>query len=154
MWNLLFNLLTGLPGLAQRFIDWQLQKVNTTLDGFKIGAQIDLEAYKAYLNASVEINRMKVAQQSWWGARVIIMLAGIPASLHFAGVMLDSMPFPYIGWEGWWFALRVHEVGSWGIPKPPAPYDTYQWAIVQSFFIVMPTMPLVSAVSAWLAAKR
>lgn len=40
-----------------------------------------------------------------------------------------------------------------GIPALPPPYDTYQWAIVQSFFLVMPAMPLANAVSQWLARK-
>lgn len=154
MWSALFSIIGFIPGLAQKFLDWQVQKSNILLEGFRVGATVDVEAYKAYLQSTVEINRMKLAQQTWWGARAIILVAGVPASCHFAAIMLDSFPFPYLGWDTFWFAVRTHEVGSWGIPKPPAPYDEYQWAIIQSFFLVVPAMPLVSAVSTWLATKK
>lgn len=138
----LFGLITAIPGLAGKFFDWQAQKANIELQGFSTASGIDLEGYRAYLSAQVETNRLKIAQNSWWGAKLIIMIAGVPASLHFAAVFLDSLPF--LG----------HVVGSWHIPKVPAPYDGYQWAIVQSFFIVVPAMPVVTAVSAWLSRKR
>lgn len=139
IWGWVFSLLTSLPGLAEKFLDWQVKKANVELEGFKTAAGFDVQAYQIYMNALVETNRMKLAQNSWWGARVIILMAGLPASMHFAAVFLDTTIPPY---------------GSWGIPKLPAPYDTYQWAIVQSFFIIMPVMPIASAVSQWLGKKR
>lgn len=154
MWSMLFGLITGLPGLAGKFLDWQVQKANVTLEGFKVGAQIDVEAYKAYLGALVETNRMKQAANAWWGAKLIILTAGWPCALHLAAIMMDSLPFPYIIWDTYWFSWQAHAIGSWGIPKPPAPYDDYQSKIVLSFFIIMPAMPLVSAASTWLASRK
>ncbi len=143
MWaSLLFGALKLVPGLFGKFVDWQVQRSNVELQGFTTAAGVDLDAYRAHLQAELETNRLKLAQNSWWGAKLIILMAGVPASLHFAAVMLDSLP------------LLGHAVGSWHIPKLPAPYDGYQWAIVQSFFLVMPAMPLVNSVSAWLARKR
>lgn len=137
----LLGLIAAIPGLAGKFFDWQAQRANAELQGFTTAAGVDLEGYKAYLSAQIETNRMKMAQNSWWGAKLIILLAGLPASAHFALVFIDTMPFP------------GHVVGSLGIPKVPAPYDTYQWAIVQSFFLVMPAMPVVKAISMWLTRK-
>ena len=142
MWTGIFTLLQLVPGLAQKFLDWQVQKANVTLDGFKTAAGIDVQAYQAYLNALVETNKAKLAANGWWGAKLIILVAGGSASFHMAGVFLDSMPF------------YGHLVGQWGVPKPPAPYDQYERDIVMSFFIVAPAMPLVNAAAQWLGSKR
>lgn len=149
MWTLIFGALQLIPGLAEKFLDWQVKKANVELDGFKTAAGIDSAAYQAYLNALVETNRMKLAANAWWGAKLIILTVGWPASIHMAAIMLDSLPF--------WIPLfmdKAHAIGGWGVPKPPAPYDGYQRDIVMSFFIVMPAMPIVSGVAQWLGRKR
>lgn len=135
MWSLIFGLLAKLPGLAERFFDYQAKKLDRELEGFKTASGVDLDAFKAHLAAQLENNRLRLAQQSWWGAKLIILTAGIPAAAHFGAVFLDTLIPPF---------------GSWGIPKLPPPYDTYQWAIVQSFFLVMPAMAGVNAISQWL----
>jgi hypothetical protein len=139
MLSVLFSVLSAIPGLAGKFFDWQVKKANVELDGFKTGAGVDLVAFQTYMAAQVDTNRMKLAQNSWWGAKLIILTAGIPASLHFAAVFLDTLIPPF---------------GSWGVPKLPAPYDTYQWAIVQSFFLVMPVQTGINAVAQWLNRGR
>jgi hypothetical protein len=142
MISMLSSLIGLIPGLAEKFLDWQVKRANVELEGFKTGATVDMEAFKSYLGAQVENNRLKLAQNAWWGAKVIILCAGLPASIHFGAVMLDSMPLP------------GHAVGSWGIAALPKPYDTYQWAIVQSFFLVMPVQTLASAAAQWLNRGR
>jgi hypothetical protein len=107
------------------------------LDGFRTATGVDLDAYKAALEAQIETNRIRASANSWIGARIITMVAGVPAAMHFGAVMLDST-FQF----------------GWGIPKVPTPYDQYEWAIVQSFFIVAPAMPLVSATAAWLGRRK
>jgi len=154
MMTIIFTLLSAIPGLAGKFLDWQVKKANVELDGFKHGSSVDLIAFRAHLEAQVETNRMKLAQNAWWGAKLIILIAGVPSAAHFGAVMLDSMPFPYLTWSGWFFAIETHRVGSWGIVALPKPYDQYQWAIVQSFFLVMPVQTLASAASQWLSRKR
>lgn len=147
--SVLFSLVMAIPGLAKAFLDWQVQKANVLLDGFKVGAGIDLAAYQSYLNALVETNRIKLQANAWWGAKLIILTAGWTASLQFAAIMLDSMPF----WIPF-FMDKAHVVGSWGVPKPPPPYDGYQRDILLSFFIIAPAAPLISAVTQWLGRKR
>lgn len=149
MWTAIFGFLQLIPGLAGKFLDWQVQRANVELDGFKTAAGLDAAAYQAYLSAQIETNRMKLTANAWWGAKLIILTAGWPCSIHLAAIMLDSLPF--------WipvFMSQAHVVGSWGVPKPPAPYDGYQRDIVLSFFIVMPAMPIVSGVAQWLARRR
>lgn len=142
MLSLLFGVLNVIPGLAEKFLDWQIKRANVELEGFKTAAGIDNAAYQTYINALVETNRIKASANAWWGAKLIILTAGWPCAIHMALVMLDSMPF----WG--------HAVGAWGIPKPPPPYDDYQRQIVLSFFIIAPAMPLVSAVTQWINRKR
>lgn len=158
IWSMLIGLVTAIPGLAGKFIDLQAKKADADLQGFTTAAGVDHQGYKAYLDAQVETNRMKMAQNSWWGAKFIILMAGVPASMHFASVMLDSLPFPYMAFSIWYVLpypyFGTHVVGSWGIPKLPTPYDTYQWAIVQSFFLVMPVQTAVGAVAQWLNRRR
>lgn len=156
LWGLVIKFLTStLPGLATAVLDFQVKKMNVDLEGFKTGTTVDGENYKAFLAAQVETNRLKLAQQSWWGARAIILTAGMPAAAHFGAVMMDSLPFPIIEFGSWYIPhLAAHAVGSWHIPKLPAPYDGYQWSIVSSFFILLPAMPLANAASQWLTRRR
>jgi hypothetical protein len=146
---MIWNIVSGALALAKSFLGYQEKKLDTNLDGFKTAAGIDSAAYSAYLQAMVQVNGQKLAANAWWGAKMIIFTAGWTASLQFAAIMLDSMPF--------WIPILMsapHAVGSWGVPKPPPPYDDYQRQILLSFFIVMPAMPIVSAVAQWLGRKR
>jgi hypothetical protein len=118
------------------------KKSDNELEGFKSGNAADIAQSKALLEAHLENNRMKAAQNAWWGARMIVLTAGWPAALQMAAVFLDSMPF------------YSHAVGQWGIPKPPAPYDVYQQTIVLSFFLVVPVATITNAAAAWLTRRR
>lgn len=149
IWSFIFGLVTKIPGLLEKFIDYQSQKLNVELEGFKTAGGFDVQAYTVYMNALVETNRMKLAQNAWWGAKLIILTAGWPCAIHMAAIMLDSLPF-YIPL----FMSQGHVIGSWGVPKPPAPYDDYQRQIVLSFFIIMPVMPMASAIAQWLGRRR
>lgn len=126
--------LTNLVGAVLTHLD---KKTDVALDGFKAGAEADTARYQAALALEAETNRIKAAQNGWWGARLIILLVGVPCAVHFAAVTLDS-------------TFRF----NWAVAKLPAPYDTYEWVILQSFFLVKLASPLVSATSAWLAARR
>lgn len=137
MLTLIGSLLGGIgSSILAPVLGFITSKNTIELDGFKTAAGLDTEAYKAALAAQTEMAQLRAAQNSWWGARLIILVAGGSASLHFAAVMLDS-------------TFRF----GWGVPRVPAPYDGYEWAIVQSFFLLAPAMPLVSAVSTWLGRK-
>lgn len=138
IWSLIFG---ALPGLASSVLGHFEKKQDRELDAFKTGATVDREAFRDWLAANTENNRTRLAAMGWWGAKVIIMIAGVPAALHMAAVFLDSLPF------------YGHAVGAWGIPKPPPPYDGYQRDIVLSFFIVMPAMPIVGALAQWLGRR-
>lgn len=128
MWTTIF---TSLPGLANGL----LQYLNKRAD-------VGLETTKAWLSTIVQNNALKIAANGWWGAKLIILTAGLPMAAHMAAVALDTLIPPF---------------GSWGIPKLPPPYDGYQRDIVLSFFIIMPAMQvtgaLASAIQGWLTRR-
>lgn len=145
MLSLIFG---AIPGLARAALAYFERKQDRELEGFKTATGVDREAFRDYLNASVENNKTRLIANGWWGAKLIILTAGWPASIHMAAVFLDSF--------AWWIPIlmsEAHAIGSWGVVKLPAPYDAYQRDIVLSFFIVMPAMPVVSAVATWLGRK-
>ena len=114
---------------------------NDDLAGFQSGAIADTTRYTAYLNATVQMAQIRASQNQWWGARLIMLMVAGTAALHFSGVMLDSVP------------LFGHVVGTWHVPKLPAPYDGYEADILLSFFILTPAAPVLSAVTAWFHRK-
>lgn len=127
----------GFDGLLNAVLGHLSKKVDAQLDGFTTGTAADTERLKAALDAHVEMSRMKAAQNAWWGAKLIVLTAGLPCAIHFAGIMLDS-------------TFRF----GWGIPKVPDPYSAYEWAVIQSFFLVMPVMTLSSAAATWMRGRR
>lgn len=139
----MFGLLFGIiPGLARSALEYFNKKADVELQGYTTGTQADTERLKHYLSAQVEINRLKLGQQSWWGARLIILIVGLPAAIHMGAIFIDST-----------FMLGCGKYGCMGIPKIPAPYDTYEYAIVQSFIIITPAQPLLNSAAAWLRRK-
>lgn len=122
MWSLLLSL----PGLANGLLNWLNKKTDA-----------DLELQKAYLTATVENNKAK-ASTMWWGAALIVLIAGVPAASHMAAVFLDSTIPPY---------------GSWAIPPLPPPYDAYERDIVLSFFLVLPALPIAKGIASWLGRR-
>ncbi len=115
---------------------------NAALDGFRTGAGLDAEAYKAWLSYQVEITAAKAAANSWWGPRVLMMIVGTPAALHTAFVFLDTT-----------FTFGSGHYGSLGVPKLPPDYFDFEKMIVSSLFVVSTVGPMASAATAWLHRK-
>jgi hypothetical protein len=139
MIGLLFSVL---PSLATSILGYFTKRTDAELDGFKAAVGSDSVDRRALIEAHLENNRLKAAQNGWSGAKAIILIAGLPAALQMGAVFIDSMPFP------------GHLVGSWNVPPVPGKYGEYQKEIVLSFFLVMPAMPIVNSVAAWLTRRR
>lgn len=115
---------------------WLNKKQDVNLEGFKTGAGIDLEAYKAFLGAQAQANALKASSNTWLGARVIAFSAGELSAVYFGSIVFDSM-FHF----------------GWNIAKLPAPWDEYAWIILSSFIIVSPVAPVLSATTVWLGRR-
>ena len=118
------------------------KKTDSELEHFKTAVGAERDVLIANLQASIAANESRAQLLAiQWGRpeiRIIIMMTALPCCLHFGAVMLDSLP---------WFG---HVVGSWRVPKLPSPYDTYQWIVLQSFFILAPVQVGVGAFARWL----
>lgn len=138
MIQILGSLIQGIAsGVLTPLFGYLGKKQDVELDGFKTAAGVDLGAYKAALDAHVEVMRIRASANSWIGARIMVLVFGIPAAIHWAAVFLDS-------------TFRF----GWAVPALPGYYAGAEQQIALSFFIVAPAMPLVSATSAWLSRKK
>ncbi len=73
-----------------------------------------------------------------------MLIAGVPPAVHFGLVFLDTILAS---------KFIFGAPGPLGVPKLPAPYDTFEWAIVSSFFHVHAVALGAGNVSAWLGRK-
>jgi hypothetical protein len=157
MWTwLLGGLLKLVPGLYGMTLKHLEVKAQTEAQGFKTAAGFDSVNWQAYLRAQVDNNAIKVSANQWWGAKVIIMMAGGTAAFHMALIFIDSTcPASGVSLFGWQI-IAASKVGGcgWGIPKIPDPYSMYEWVLVNSFFITLPAQGAVSALDKWLNRRH
>jgi hypothetical protein len=112
------------------------KKQDINLSGAQSGMGADVEPGKATLQAQIQVEQLKAAQNAWIGPKIIACLAGEVTVAYYAAIVLDSI-----------FHLE------WNIAKLPAPWDGYSWVILSSFIIVSPVAPVLSATAAWLGRK-
>ncbi len=123
--------------------DYEKTKLATQEAGFSAAAAANSTILRTALKTDVENNALKVQVYGHWINRVVLWVAGFPAALHFGLVFVDTI-----------LASKfAYGAAVLGVPKLPAPYDTYEWAIVTSFFLVHGVQLGTSNVSAWLDRK-
>lgn len=137
-----------LGGLITPFVTaWvDYKKSALTLDekGFEAGAAADATVMQAALSADLQLNALKIQVYGQPINRLIMFVAGVPAAVHFGMVFLDTI-----------LAAKIFFGAPFlGVPKLPAPYDTFEWAIVSSFFLVHAVSIGTSNVSAWLGKTK
>lgn len=117
--------------------------VNSKEAGFAVAAGADASIIATQADAAVKIAAMKVQLYGTPTYRLITLLAGIPPALHFGLVFIDTI-----------LASRfLYGHGVLGVPALPKPYDTFEWAIVSSFFLVHAVTVGTSNVQSWLGKK-
>ena len=111
--------------LIGRVADYLRQKASDDLARFQTGVQADTQIALSQVNAQIEARKLQAqimeADRGWWVTSWIRPLIVYPCVLHFGAIVLDST-----------FAF------GWGIAKLPPPYDSYEQAIILSFFIARP----------------
>ena len=114
-----------LESIVTRVADHFRQKASEDLARFQTGVQADTQVALAQINAKLEARKRQAdilqADRGWRVTAWIRPLLVYPCVVHFGAIVLDST-FPL----------------GWGIAKLPAPYDTYEQAIILSFFIARP----------------
>jgi len=136
-----------LGGLIKPFVaawtDYERIKMTTGEAGFEKAAAADAVVMTEAMKADVQMASLKVQLYGTPTYRIITLIAGIPPSVHFGLVYIDTILASQF--------LAGHAV--LGIPKLPTPYDTFEWAIVSSFFLVHLVNVGKSNVAAWLERK-
>lgn len=119
-----------LGGIITPFVkawsDYQATKLKTGEAGFEKAADADAKIMQAALVSDVQLAAMKVQVYGTFTYRVITLIAGLPPAIHFGLVYIDTIlaSKAFLG------------IPYFGVPKLPTPYDTFEWAIVSSFFLV------------------
>ncbi len=121
-------------GILSPIMTYLNKKQDVGLEEFKASTQQEQADYLAYVTAVQQANQTKVAANNWWGAHVMIYMFGLPAALHWTAVFWVST------FQLSWFGLH-------SIPAVPPQYAQAELTIALSFFILAPTLPIVSSVA-------
>lgn len=136
-----------LGGVIKPFVaawtQYESTKMQTGEAGFEKGAAADAAIMQAALVSDVQLAAMKVSVYGTRTYRIITLIAGLPPAIHFGLVYIDTV-----------LASKAFLGAAYfGVPKLPAPYDTFEWAVVSSFFLVHAINIGTSNVSQWLGKK-
>jgi hypothetical protein len=136
-----------LGGIIKPFVaawtDYERTKLTTGEAGFEKAAAADAQIMQASLVSDVQLAAMKVQVYGTLSYRVITLVAGLPPAVHFGLVYIDTI-----------LASKAFLGAAYfGVPKLPTPYDTFEWAVVSSFFLVHAVNLGKSNVASWLGRK-
>ena len=136
-----------LGGIIKPFVaawtDYERTKLTTFEAGFEAAAKSDAGVMQAALVSDVQLAALKVQVYGTRTYRIITLVAGLPPSIHFGLVYIDTIlaSKAFLG------------AAFFGVPKLPTPYDTFEWAVVSSFFLVHAINLGKSNVTSWLGRK-
>jgi hypothetical protein len=116
-------------GVLSPIFTYLNKKQDVNLEQFRVASDQERADYLAYVQALGDANKVKVAANNWSGAHFMIYAFGVPPALHWGAVFIAST-FTSLGWV---------------IPALPAAYASAEQTIALSFFILAPTLPLVSS---------
>ncbi len=143
----IINALFG--GLITPFVNaWVGYKKNALIieeKGFEAATASDAQVMQAALKSDIELNALKAQAFGQPINRLIMSIAGIPPALHFGLVFIDTVLAS---------KFLLGSPGPLGVPKLPSPYDTFEWSIVSSFFLVHAVTLGTSNVAAWRDRKN
>jgi hypothetical protein len=148
MFMLLLPLIDKLLGsiitpFVNAWVGYKTTQMQTGEAGFEKAAAADAVVMTAAMQADVQMAAMKVQLYGSTTYRIITLVAGLPPAIHFGLIYIDTI-----------LASKAFLGAAYfGVPKLPSPYDTFEWAIVSSFFLVHAVNVGASNVQRWLAKK-
>ena len=131
MLTILGTIFSFLSGVAPAISNIFTARTDATVEEFKAMSSEQQAEYVAYAQALSAANASKVQNNASAPAHLMIYLFGLPAALHWGAVFITAT-FP-----GWGIAIYALH----------GDYATAEKDIAESFFILAPTLPLVSALS-------
>ena|ERR1700730_14227678 len=148
MFGILFPLFDKLLGsiitpFVNAWISYKTTQMQTGEAGFEKATAADAVIMTAAMQADVQMAALKIQLYGTPTYRIITLIAGLPPAIHFGLVYIDTI-----------LASKVFLGAAYfGVPKLPAPYDTFEWAVVSSFFLVHAINIGKSNVASWLSRK-
>lgn len=118
-----------------------------------VGAEKEVKIAELHANADAWHDRVDLLK----GLKVtqfLIVAALIGPLWHSGLVYFDSCT--WIPWPSWpadqWLPSLIspHVLGSWHVPSPPKPYDSYEWLLISSLLGVQTTTATVMGVVRYL----
>lgn len=110
MWWL--NLITAIPGLLTKGLDYFSKRLDINLEKYKVDGQVDLSlvaASTAQLQAQKEL---AIASLSYVGDRWMRYLFAYPLGVYYAAVVVDSLTDTLFKWK--WDVMPLHEpMATW-----------------------------------------
>lgn len=122
MWTIIWQALMGnlsgvisaVTGVIGKLSDNDAAKLRAA-----IGADTTVAVTQLQTEAQVTTARFDYLG-GMWITQWLIAIALLPPLIHSGMIYLDSSPFLW------------HNVGSWGVPKAPPPYDEREWLMIAS----------------------
>src|SRR5215471_1798737 len=149
MWlQLLWSVLTGNLSKVVEVVTGYLGKLSdndTARFEAQVGANKDVAIAAMQTSANVyhdRVDLLKGMRATQW----LLIAALLPPILHQGMVFLDSTPFPFLWYDG----VGIHSVGSWKVPKAPAPYDEREWSMIASLLGIQTGLVGISSLLRWL----
>lgn len=117
------------------------------------GRDVSVETIHANAAAFHEQQQIAALRWGWWGTRYLLMVAAIPPILHSGAVYLDSVPFPYLTWQTWFFGIATHVQGSWSVARAPGVYEGQELSIIAAIVGYQLAQTGVGGFMSWLNKK-
>lgn len=132
MLSIFGSLFSFLSGVAPAISGYFTTKANVEATEFAAMSAEQQAEYVAYAQATSALNAAKTANNATGPAHLMIYLFGLPAALHWGAVFITAT-FPSLG-----FAVYPLK----------GDYADAEKEIALSFFLLAPSLPIVSALSA------
>jgi hypothetical protein len=111
---------TGGRALARQLARAMLDVQDAKTDAARIAAEVEVERIRAEMAARADVAATRRALAGQWEMRLLVLVTGLPLSLHLGAVALDSaLPDLFPGWV---------------VAALPAPMDEWQGRILLSLF--------------------
>ena len=85
--------------------------------------------------------------------KALIYMTALPAIVHWAAIIADSLPWVPTFGAYWLPTLAEHTVGSWRVGALPPAYQTIEGTILVAFFVSSPLTTLAKAGAAALIKR-
>jgi hypothetical protein len=116
------------------------------IDQANVGAGKEVDI--AQINASVAMmhEQATLATVRW--------AAALPPIMHSGAVYLDSIPFPYLAWQTWWFEIEQHAQGSWAVARAPGVYEGQELSIIATVVGILTVQSIGGGIVAAITKKK